>query len=459
MPHRNLRILFAAILLCYVCYVRADHNPLGRHLALAFHAIDRYALERVPPDALLEGGVRGMVAQLNDRGDEHSAYISARRAAEFYADIDQEFGGVGVLISLRGDPPQLVVVAPPEPNTPASKHDVRAGDRIVAIDGQLTEKNKMQDILARMRGPVGESVRITLERGEDGATHEEEIVRDRIKLDSVKGIAKGSDAQWSFRLEEDRRIAHVRLTSFAEQTLDDLSDTLRELLHSGVEAVILDLRHNAGGELGAAVGISELFLDAGDLIVTIKDRHGRARSREIASGRGEFYGVPMAVLIDRDSASASEIVAAALQDHRRATVIGERSFGKGTVQRLIPIGPPAEHDSERRGGVLKLTTDSYWRPSGENIHRLSSASDQDQWGVTPDDGFVFSLTDEQYEAYRIDRGNRDIFNPHGDALLDIPDGDPDSGDNAEPPEDPKPLVDTILQRAVEHLQSQLSAGG
>ncbi len=427
MPSRNLRFLLAALAICGVCYARAEQNPYSRHLSLAFELIGRHALEEVPDKKLFEGGVEGMIAQLRELGDEHTLYISADRAAEFYADIDQRFGGVGILISLRGEPPRLTVVSPPEPGTPAAAYDIRAGDWISHVDGEPTQGLAMREILNRVRGPIGEVVELTIEREGVEQPLVFAVERDEIRLDSVRGDVKRPDGQWEYLLAEDRRIALIRLTGFAEQTPAELRATLRQVVAAGAAGVILDLRDDAGGELDAAVEVCEMFLDRGELIVSIKNRAGKVRSREVTRSRGEFADIPLVVLVNRNSASASEIVAAAMQDHGRAVVIGERTFGKGTVQRLIQIGPPSANNRTQHGGVLKLTTDSYWRKSGENIHRRAGVAEDEKWGVSPDAGFGVPLSDDELRRYQLERRARDIYDPNGDALRDEPETDAGGG--------------------------------
>ena len=162
MPHRNIRILFVALVVSYACYVRADHSRYARHAARALTEIEHRALYRVPGRRLLDGAVAGMVNILRAAGDEHSSYIRPKAAAELVDEMQQSFGGVGIVISLRGDPPALTIVAQPEPGMPAAGHDIRPGDVIVAIDGTPTEGLSMGDVLQRMRGPVGAPVLLTL---------------------------------------------------------------------------------------------------------------------------------------------------------------------------------------------------------------------------------------------------------------------------------------------------------
>ena len=214
--------------------------------------------------------------------------------------------------------------------------------------------------------------------------------------------------------------------------------------------MILDLRENAGGELTTAVAVSSLFLNQGDAVVSIKDRFNQTRRSFSATEEGPFRSLRLVVLIDRNSASASEILAACLQDNDRADVVGERSFGKGTVQQLIDIGPPIELHGEKHAPVLKLTAAKYWRPSEKDIHRQGMQYDRqskNDWGVQPDPGLEVVLTDEEYVAYRRDRLTRDAFNPDGNALPLI-EGEPN-----------EPFNDRALELAIRVLKDELAADG
>jgi carboxyl-terminal processing protease len=303
----------------------------------------------------------------------------------------------------------------------------------------------MGDVLQRMRGPVGAPVLLTLRHRKESDPFQVRIRRAAIPLDSIKGHFKDRSAKWRFRLPENERLAHVRITAFADRTLVELVTVLTELQQLGVKGVVLDLRDNAGGDLETAVAVSDLFLAAGQTIVTIKDRFENVRQQYVASEDGPFDTLPLAVLIDRNSASASEILAACLQDNGRAVVIGDRSFGKGTVQHLIDIGPPVALRGSEQPPVLKLTSASYWRPSGKNIHRKGGTykrDDEADWGVHPTAGFEVSLSDDEYKRYKLDRLTRDAYNPNGNALPPV------EGESEEP------FLDRALGMAVADLEEK-----
>ncbi|MBN1852901.1 MAG: S41 family peptidase [Pirellulales bacterium] len=446
MPYRNIRILCIAVLIAYACFIRADHNPYTRHVAHAFNAIQRRALYNIPGQHLLDGAIQGMVAELHRREDLHSNYFSAEDAAELYTKMHQSFGGIGIVISVCGEPPRLTIIAQPEPGSPAAAHNIRIGDQIMAIDGEPTEGLSMDNARDRMRGPIGTPVTLSIRHREEEEIVKFDIRRGSIKIDSVVGYAKDKDAKWRYLLQDDPRLAHVRITSFADRTLQELHDVVMKLKKQDVQGILLDLRNNRGGELATAVAVSDLFLESGQGIVSTKDRFGITESSYSSSGEGPFRDLRLVVLIDRNSASASEIVAACFQDNHRAIIAGERSFGKGTVQRLIHAGPPVKVHGTNQVPLLKLTTAKYWRPSGEDIHRMRGEYKHDDpvsWGVRPDAGFEVPLSEDEYLAYIIDRLVRDTYNPNGDPLPPIED---------QPHE---PFVDRAFELAVQWLQKPL----
>lgn len=454
MPRQNLWVLFLGSLICYACYVRADHTPFARHLAAAYREIDRSALEDPPDRALFDSAMEGMVAALNSLGDIHSQFIPASVAAEFDAEISQEFGGIGVVITLRGDEPpyELVVVSPPEAGRPAAEHDIRAGDRIIAIDGELvsemdTRNRNTAEILHRMRGPVGKPVQLTILHPGETAPVEIEVVRDLIATESIRGYRKRTDGSWQYRLDAHPQIAYLRIITFGEKTPGEMYEILRRLVNDGIEGAILDVRDNAGGELDGTVAICDMFLPAGKTIVQTRDRRKRLLETRVATSQTYFPDLPLAVLINDHSASASEILAACIQDHNRGAVIGQRSYGKGTVQRVLPVGPPIYDDDAYQSAYLKLTTSSYWRPSGDNIHRMEGDDEDDDWGVFPDPGMEVELSTEEQRAVRIQTYRRELYNPNGDALVEDLENVPPEVEAL------LPFKDMAIQKAVDYLHS------
>ena len=431
MPLRNLLTIFLASVISLACYVKADRNRYASALAQAMNMIDAHYLDEVSYRQLYENAMRGMAEGL----DQYSAYISPTEKERFLEGLEQEFGGIGILVEMDRETERLMVMSPLV-DTPAYRAGIKAGDVILKVDDQDTTGMKLEDAVKLMRGKPGALVRLTVRHlGEDEPV-EVEITRDIIPIESVLGDRRGKDGTWDFVLDENPRITYVRLITFGEHTVEELMETLKD---REVDALVLDLRDNAGGLLTAAVDVCDLFIENG-VIVSTRERGGKMH-RAPATAKSETIidcDVPMVVLTNRFSASASEIVAACLQDHDRAKIIGQRTWGKGTVQNII----------EMEGGdaALKLTTASYWRPSGKNIHRRKDASDEDDWGVRPDDGFEIILTDEEAQEVRSYRRQRDAF-LNGER----------EDSTAKPKEEgaDEPLQDPQLHKAIEYLEEQL----
>lgn len=433
MSRRNLSVLFASLLIGLLCAVRSEHNPSARVASRGFALIDDLALEQPSDEELLAGAMRGMVETLRRRGDEHSAYIEPRRAEPFQAEMRQEFGGIGVRIAVEGDPPRVTVVEPPLPGSPAYRGGVMSRDRIVAVDGESIIDLPQEEVLGRMRGPVGEPITLSVERGEEPEQLSIRLVREVIRVPSVIGDLPLADGGWQFALEGAPEIALLRITTFGNRTADELRDAIARLKQSGVRAVVIDVRGNGGGAVDAAIGVAELFLPDGAEIFSTRGRGGEVLSRYQAWGGAPFGDLPLAVLIDRDSASASELLAAALQDHGLAVVVGERSYGKGTVQQVLELNPA--------GALLKLTSASFWRPSGEEIHRSPDKPVGSAGGVTPDDGLLVAMTDSERLAFYKWRRQRDLL--------------PSDAEGADQQAEDALTADAALAKAVESLKQSL----
>jgi carboxyl-terminal processing protease len=256
-------------------------------------------------------------------------------------------------------------------DTPGSKAGILSGDRIIRIDGRSTEKMSLQDAVKNLRGEPNSDVKITLFRPSSSATKEYKLTRAIINVDMVKDV----HGKKEFPLVENK-IGYVHLVQFGEKTSDDLEAALRKLKSEGMQALILDLRWNPGGLLEQAVDVCEKFLPRGQLVVSTEGRNPAQNSVRKAAGRGdELKGMPIVVLVNLGSASASEIVAGCLQDLNRAIVLGEKSFGKGSVQSILPLAD---------GSALRLTTAKYYTPSHKVIH---------EQGITPD--ITVPLTTEE----------------------------------------------------------------
>ena len=457
MPHRNLLLLLATALISFACYVRAEQNPYARYIASGYSVIDRWALQETPDQELFEGAMRGMIDVLRKSGDQHSAFVNEELHERFREDLTQQFGGVGVRIRLLGEPPLPTVVGPPQPGTPAFLAGIRSGDRITAINGQPIILMEMDGILQLMRGPVGEPITLAIQHLDEESIQNTELTRAMITIDSICGDLRGSDDHWNFRLAGDPRLGYVRILSFGDKTVDELTHVLADLAAEGdapegkampIEGLILDVRDNAGGTLDAAVGICDLFLRAGRTIITTRGRDQETRDRFVSTGSGGYTELPLAVLINQDSASASEILAACLQDYGRAVVLGQRSYGKGTVQKLFT------HIESGRS-LLKLTSATYWRPNEQNIHRMPGDDQQATWGVRPNSGFEVVLDETENLQWRKYRSRRDLLGnkPSGSLVDQLDKADQLDGETIALPQS---FGDRALRQAVETLQLQLA---
>jgi len=424
MPRRNLYILLVAAAAGIMCSARAWRY--GQALRFAVSEICHRYLEPVSEEELFYGAMEGMVGRL----DEFSSYIPPELATAFNETIEQQFGGIGVEIHLDPETKELTVASPLF-GSPAFEAGIRAGDRIVRINGESTQGMSLADAGERLRGKPGQPVTLTVLHYGEQEPVEITIVRAKIQVDTVLGDTRNPDGTWNFLLDRPGcdGIGYVRINAFTQNTPEELRRAIDGLLEQGMKALVLDLRNNPGGLLNPAVSVCDMFINSG-VIVSTRRRDGEIYQLHTATKDDTFPEFPMAVLVNRDTASAAEIVAACLQDHHRAVIIGERTFGKGTVQDLITM--------PGRLGVLKLTMASYWRPSGKNIHRFADATEEDDWGVRPDKGYELKLTEEQFAELVRRRAERDRV------MLGPGPGEEPAA--AEPPQVDDPQLDMALER-------------
>jgi len=308
--------------------------------------VKKHYVEEVGTNDLVHGAVRGMLKTL----DPHSAYMTPEMYKEMKVETKGEFEGLGIQIGVKDQ--HVTVIAPIE-GTPAHAAGIETGDVILKVDEKPTKDLTLMEAVQRMRGPKGTSVTLTIRREGAPDTLSFTLVRDTIKIRSVRS-----------RLLEDH-IGYIRISQFQEATPKDLGRELVKLQEEGSQGLILDLRNNPGGLLSSAVGVSEQFLQSDTLVVSVKGRDGR-KDEYRASPPMDPREYPMIVLVNQGSASASEIVAAAMQDWGKAVILGKTTFGKGSVQTILPLSD---------GSGLRLTTAKYYTPSGESIHSV---------GVKPD---------------------------------------------------------------------------
>ena len=310
-----------------------------KRFSQVYEYVRQYYVRDVQPNELMDGAIKGMLQNL----DPHSTYLSATEFKEMKETTSGEFFGIGIEISTENG--QLIVVSPIE-DTPAYRAGLKAGDLILAVDGHPTQDMTMQEAVTKIRGAKGSEVELLILHKEDKKPSTVKIVRDAIPLISVKTRFLDSGYVW------------VRVTRFSENTQKDMLEGLANAASQGaIKGIVLDLRNNPGGLLEQAVKVSDVFLSSGE-VVSIRGRDNReSRSFNATSSKTDQV-CPLVVLVNAGSASASEIVAGALQDHKRALVIGEQTFGKSSVQNIIPLPD---------GSALKLTIALYYTPSGRSI--------------------------------------------------------------------------------------------
>src|SRR5438876_914637 len=316
-------------------------------------------VDEVPPKELIYSAIKGTLRGL----DPHSSFLDPENYREMQVETSGSFGGLGIEITLKDD--VLTVVSPIE-GTPAHRAGLQAGDRIVKIDGLSSKDMQLSDAVKKMRGKPGTKVTISVVREGWTEPKDFEIQREQIRVHSVRTQDLGGG------------IGYVKLRQFQEQTAHDLDQVLEKFAKDGVKAIVLDLRNNPGGLLTSAVEVTEKFVEDGKLVVYTEGRVRNQNMRFSAHAKKAYANLPMVVLVNQGSASASEIVAGALQDYGRAVVVGTQSFGKGSVQTIIPLSD---------GSGLRLTTAKYFTPKGRSIHGK---------GITPDGGVVPELASRRH---------------------------------------------------------------
>ena len=297
---------------------------------------------------LIYGAMKGMLSSL----DPYSQFMDPETYNEMKVETEGEFGGIGIEITIKDD---LLTIISPIDDTPAYEAGLKAGDKIVKIDGEITRDLMLMEAVKKLRGKPGTNVDITVLRESEKKLLDFTITRSIIKIESIKKAEFIEDG-----------IGYIRLVEFQEKTHKDLEENLRKLEENGMQGLILDLRNNPGGLLDSSVDVAEKFLEEGKDVVSTK---GRVKNQNMvfkAKNRNKHLNYPMVVLINGGSASASEIVAGAIQDHKRGVIMGTKSFGKGSVQTVVPLSD---------GSAIRLTTSKYFTPNGRSIHGE---------GITPD---------------------------------------------------------------------------
>jgi carboxyl-terminal processing protease len=363
-----LNLALGAKLYLSAAQAATDEDNPQANLAVFNDAIQKIRSEYVDGtnltyQQLVYAALKGAVSQL----DPHSEFLDADEFQQLQDDTEGQFGGLGLVVAMRDG--HVTVIAPMD-DTPGARAGILSGDYITRVEGKSVEDQPLADVVKLLRGDPGSSVTITVERPSTGAKKDYTLERAIIQMDMVKDI----NGKKEFPLGADK-IGYARITQFGDNTADELETALEKLQQQGMKGLVLDLRWNPGGLLDQAVAVCQKFLPRGQLVVSTEGR--RVVEKYFAQGDGdELKNVPIVVLVNLGSASAAEIVTGCLQDLHRAVILGEKTFGKGSVQTIFPLDD---------GSALKLTIAKYYTPSHKVIH---------QHGITPDILVPLSDTDE-----------------------------------------------------------------
>lgn len=401
---------------------RDDDYAFVRTLVDIHRRVTENYVDPIDQSKLRAGAIDGMLGQL----DPFSVYVPPARQEDFDSMLEGSFQGVGIQLNQLDD--GRVEVVTPIDGSPAFKAGVEAGDIIEKVNGESIDGLRLPDVVKKITGPLGTKVKL-LVRHVTGEEAELTMAREEVVVPTVKGYSRKQDNTWDWYVCDNPKIAYIRIIQFTPDTYDNVKNALTPLI-GHMQGLILDLRFNPGGRLDQAVKILNLFVDHGVLLST----KGRNRAEQIitADGRDTLPKFPMAVLINEHSASASEIVAGSLMDNKRAIVIGTRSYGKGSVQEVIPL--------EDNDGELKLTVAYYYLPSGRLVHRKKDATD---WGVDPQ---IVVPMDAEAEAKLLrDRYEQEMFKRPVKKPTSQPATNPVAGPATQP------VLDVQLQRAVDTM--------
>jgi carboxyl-terminal processing protease len=353
-----------------------------------FEIVRNQYFKPVPDDKLVEASINGMVSSL----DPHSSYMNPKDYADLSSQTKGEFGGLGLEVTQENG---IVKVESPIDDTPASKANIKSGDLITHIDGEPIVGVPLNDAVEKMRGAPGTQIKLTIRHTEKGDPFDVTLTREVIKVPSVKSRVEGDN------------VGYIRISSFSEQTQPGLDKAITDLkgqLGNKMVGYVIDLRNNPGGLLNSAISVSNTFLDSGEIVSTRGRNPDDVDHMDAKPGLDKAKGVPVVVLINGGTASAAEIVSGALQDHHRAIIMGTQSFGKGSVQTILPL---------KNEGGLRLTTAEYFTPSGRSIQAK---------GITPDIEVHQSKIEELEQAGRLHEADLKgaLPNPNDPAKPNVP---------------------------------------
>lgn len=355
--------------------------------------LDRLYVTEPDSEALQQAAIRGMIEALDD---PHTMYVPPANVEDFSKALSGEYVGIGAEVIIRGG---VLTIVNPMDDSPALAAGLRPDDRVLSVDGVPTAGKPIQDSIDMLKGEPGTPAKLEVQRGD--TMIEVVVVRDHIKTREVLGFHRdgGAEGDWRYLIDADRAIAYVRVGQFTDRCAEEVRaalETAQTEAGRPLAGIVLDLRDNPGGMLDEAVEMADLFIADGVIVSTKGLHHPETVSR--ATPGGPFETQPMIVLVNGQSASASEVVSGALSDNGRAIVVGTRSFGKGSVQSVRPL-------ASQRGAVLKITEQLYYLPSGRCLHRVSGSA---VWGVDPSDGYFVPLDDRQQFEMRVARREQEI---------------------------------------------------
>lgn len=392
-------------------------------------------VEEVEPKKLIYGAAKGMTSTL----DDYSVFMEPEEYERIKSDTDGEFGGLGIRVELRDG---WLTVATPMPGTPAWRAKIMPGDRIVKINGESTKGETLEDSVKKMRGKPGTSLKITISRAED----EEGKKRTEKDLTLRREIIVSDNVKWHMI---DDKIGYIKIVEFTGHVTEDFHKAMKTMLEKGMDSLILDLRYNPGGLLNGAIDISKMFLGDKKMIVYTKGRKQDNYQEFRAGSKASYPDIPLVVLVNRFSASSSEIVCGALQDHKRALIVGERSYGKASVQSMVPLSDKS---------ALKLTVAKYYTPSGKSIMR---DPEKKTGGIVPD--FTVALTLDTEKKLLLQEQQDDVYYPDekkaesqkkDNSKNAKKTGKDKSGDSAKDGKKEGRIKDEVIERAAELLRAR-----
>ncbi len=442
MNREKLAWLFSGVMLCFLALQvpgsfaqRDDDYAFVRTLVDIYRHVGTNYVEPVDEQKLQQAAIGGMLDSL----DPHTIYIPADKQDAFNDALDGSFKGVGIKLNLT-DAGQIEVITPID-DSPAWKAGVRPGDVIVKVNGESVVGQRLEDVIPKIQGPSGTEVTLTMKRSGD-ETVDLTMQRQEFVVPMVKGFSRNADNTWNFWADKRDKIGYLRLTQFTPDTADKIRTTVEDLLKQGMKGFVLDLRFNPGGRLEEAEQIVDMFVNEGT-IVSVKGRN-RPNKTTTATAEGTLPDFPMVVLVNEHSASASEVVAGSLRDNKRGTVVGARTYGKGSVQEVVPL--------DANAGELKITVAYWYLPSGERVQKLKDAK---TWGVEPD---VVIEMDEAHQAAVLEaQFKSELMRVTTTMSTTVPATRPSTNSSTQPAttQATTQVTDTQLEKALEVVRAKL----